>query len=135
MTIARAMFCPRCNNASSDTDKCATCGSRLKTLESARRRGWVAFAAGVFLVIFVSAIWIWVDRLMAAQSAAAAAQFVGRLNLAFALIVLSGVLGIVNGWFQGHSGRTNRAIVFGILIVFAIALFLAYTASKAYNAA
>lgn len=135
VTIAHAMFCPRCNNASSDTDKCTRCGTRLKTLESARRRGWVAFGAGVFLVIFVSAIWIWVDRLMAAQSAAGAAQFVGRLNLAFALIILCGALGMVNGWYQGHSGRTNRAIVFAVFIVFAIALFLAYTASNAFNAA
>jgi hypothetical protein len=86
-------------------------------------------------VIFVSAIWIWVDRLMAAQSAAGAAQFVGRLNLAFALIILCGALGMVNGWYQGHSGRTNRAIVFAVFIVFAIALFLAYTASNAFNAA
>jgi hypothetical protein len=84
-------------------------------------------------VIFVSAIWIWVDRLMAPQSTAAAAHFTGRLNLAFALIVLSGALGMINGWSQAHSGRTNRAIVFGILVVFAIALFLAYAASNAYN--
>ena len=134
MTIGRAMFCPRCNKASSDTDKCTTCGTRLKTLESAKRRGWFAFGAGVFLVIFVSATWIWVDRLMAA-SGAAGGQFIGRLNVAFALIVLCGVLGMINGWFQGHSGRTNRAIAFGILIIFAIALYFAYTASSANSAA
>ena len=58
MTTAPAMFCPRCNKPSGDTDKCTTCGTRLKTLESAKRRGWVVFGAGVFLVVFVSAIWI-----------------------------------------------------------------------------
>jgi hypothetical protein len=135
VTITRAMFCPRCNKSSSDTDKCGTCGARLKTLESAQRRGWIAFGAGVFLVVFVSAVWIWVDRLMAAQSDPAAARFTGQLNLAFGLIVLCGALGMVNGWSQGHSGRTNRPIVFGILIVFAIALYLAYTASNAFGGA
>jgi magnesium-transporting ATPase (P-type) len=135
MTIAPAMFCPRCNKPSGDTEKCTTCGTRLKTLESAKRRGWVAVGAGVFLVVFVSAVWIWVARLMAGQTAQGAAGFIGRLNVVFALIVLCGALGMFNGWFQAHSGRTNRAIAFAILVVFAIALFLAYAASKAYSAA
>jgi hypothetical protein len=129
------MFCPRCNNASSDRDKCTVCGTRLKTLESAKRRGWAAFGAGVFLVLFVSAIWIWVDRLIAGQSDPGAATFIGRLNVVFGLIVLCGALGMVNGWFQAHCGRTNRALALGILVVFAIALYLAYTASNAFNAA
>ena len=135
MTVAPAMFCPRCNKPSGDTDKCTTCGTRLKTLESAKRRGWVVFGAGVFLVVFVSAIWIWVDRLMAGQTAPGLSGFIGRLNVVFVLILLCGALAIGSGWFQAHSGRTNRAIAFGILIVFAIALFVAYTALKAVNAA
>jgi hypothetical protein len=134
MTVAPAMFCPRCNKPSSDTEKCTTCGTRLKTLESAKRRGWVAFGAGIFLVVFVSAVWVWVDRLMAGQTASGAAAFIGRLNVVFVLIVLCGALGIFNGWSQAHSGRTNRAIAFVILGVFAIALVLAYTASNAVNA-
>ncbi|MGA2759004.1 MAG: hypothetical protein ABSF08_01625 [Candidatus Cybelea sp.] len=127
------MFCARCNKPSSDTDKCSTCGTRLKTLESAKRRGWIGFGAGVFLVVFPTAIAIWVDRLMSGQTAPGTASFVGRLNVAFALVALSGVLGMVNGWSQGHSGRTNRGIVFALVIVFAIAFYLAYTASNAYN--
>ena len=134
MTVAPAMFCPRCNKPSSDTGKCTTCGTRLKTLESAKRRGWAAFGAGVFLVVFVSAVGIWVDRLMAGQTAPGAAAFIGRLNVVFVLIVLCGALGTFNGWRQAHSGRTNRAIAFAILGVFAIALYLAYTASNAFNA-
>jgi hypothetical protein len=134
MTIAPAMFCPRCNKPSSDTDKCTTCGTRLKTLESSKRRGWVAFGAGVFLVVFVSAVGLWVDRLMAGQTAPGVAGFTGRLNVVFVLIVLCGFLGMFNGWRQAHCGRTNRVIAFGILIVFAIALYLAYTASNAVNA-
>ena len=131
MTIVPAMFCPRCNKPGSDTGKCPTCGTRLKTLESAKRRGWAAFGAGVFLVVFVSAVGIWVDRLMAGQTAPGATVFIGRLNVVFVLIVLCGALGMFNGWQQAHWGRTNRAIAFGILVVFAVALFLAYTASKA----
>jgi hypothetical protein len=127
------MFCVRCNKPSSDTDKCSTCGTRLKTLESAKRRGWIGFGAGVFLVIFPTGIAIWIDRLMAGQTAPGTAGFLGRLNLAFVLIALSGALGMINGWRQGHSGRTNRPIVIATVVVFAIAFFLAYTASNAYN--
>jgi hypothetical protein len=128
-----AMFCARCNKPSSDTGKCSTCGTRLKTLESAKRRGWIGFGAGVFLVIFPTAIAIWIDRLMSGQAAPGTAGFIGRLNVAFVLIALSGALGMINGWLQGHSGRTNRAIVIATVVVFALAFFLAYTASSAYN--
>ena len=75
------------------------------------------------------------DRLMAGQTADGLSGFIGRLNVVFVLILLCGALAVVSGWFHAHSGRTNRAIAFGILIVFAIALFVAYTALKAVNAA
>lgn len=101
-----------------------------------RRRGWVAFGSGVFLVIFMGIVAIWVDRLLSAngllQRDATAAQFAGRINVAFALVIVAGILGIINGWMMAHSGRRNNVLVVGLLIVFVAALFVACSASRMY---
>ncbi len=87
--------------------------------------------------MFVGAIAIWVDRLLSAsgllQGDAATAQFTGRINVAFALLILGGVLGVANGWRMAHSGRRNRVLIFGLVIVFVSALFVACSASNAYR--
>jgi MFS family permease len=79
---------------------------------------------------------IWVDRLLSAngllQRDATAAQFAGRINVAFALVIVAGILGIINGWTMAHSGRRNNVLVVGLLIVFVAALFVACSASRMY---
>lgn len=101
-----------------------------------KRRGWVAFGSGVFLVIFMGAVAIWVDRLLSAngllQRDATAAQFAGRINVAFVLVILAGVLAIFNGWAMAHSGRRNNVLVVSLVIAFVAALFVAWSASRMY---
>jgi hypothetical protein len=105
-------------------------------MQSTRLRGWVAFAAGAFLVLFIAAIWIWIDRLFAARGIAAsdpsAARFLGKINVAFALVAVAGVLGAINGWIMAHSGRRNIALVVALVVAFAAALFIAAGASSGY---
>jgi hypothetical protein len=137
MVATPSMICTRCNKLSTDADRCSKCNTRLKTLKSQQRRGWVALGAGGFLVVFMAAIAIWVDRLFAAQGMAqgdvAAAQFLGRINVAFALVIVAGILGIVNGWLMAHSGRRNLWLVVALVIAFVSALFIAGSASGGYH--
>jgi hypothetical protein len=137
MNAAPSMTCTRCNGLSSDAETCSKCGTRLKTLQSQQRRGWVALGAGVFLVVFMAAIWIWVDGLLAGnapgQRDAATAQFEGRINVAFALVVVAGMLGTINGWLMVRTGLRNRMLIFGLIIVFVSALFVACSASSGYR--
>jgi MFS family permease len=101
-----------------------------------QRRGWVALGSGVFLVVFMGAVAVWVDRLLSAngllQRDATAAQFAGRINVAFALIILAGVLGIINGAMMVRSGRRNNVLLFGLIVMFVAALFVACSASSMY---
>jgi hypothetical protein len=129
------MICTRCNRLSSDTERCSTCGTHLKTLRSQKTRGWFALVAAAFLAVFMGAIWIWVDRLMAANAPSdlATAQFLGKINVAFALIVVAGLLGTVNGVLMVRSGRRNLWLIVGLLLAFVIALFIAWSASSAYH--
>jgi hypothetical protein len=107
----------------------------MKSLESERRRGWIALTGGAFLVILIVAVWIWVNRLLAgnAQTDAAAAQFLGKMNAAFGLIAISGLFGVANGWTMAHSGRRNWLLVFGVIVSFAAGLVLAVVASSGYQ--
>lgn len=131
---APSMICTRCNKLSTDVDRCSKCGARLQTLQSARLRGWVALGAGAFLVVFMAAIWIWIDNLFSVRGIAAtdesAAQFLGRINVAFALVVLAGVLGVINGWMMAHSGRRNLPLIVSLVLAFAAAVFIAAGASS-----
>jgi hypothetical protein len=133
MTALPAMICLRCNQVRSGSDTCSTCRARLHSLDAAKRRGWVALSAGAFMVIFMGAIWIWVDRMMAAQGISAAdvttAKFLGRIHLAFALVILAGLLGIASGWLMAQTGRRNRILIYTLVAVFAAAVFIAAGAS------
>lgn len=104
----------------------------VKSLDRERRRGWRGLSAGVLLVLMVGAVWVWVDRLFAGNSAAltdsSTTQLLGRLNVAFALGAIAGLLGIVNGWLVAHSGRRNNALVWAIVVVAIAAFFTALAA-------
>ena len=102
----------------------------VKSLESQRRRARLALGAGIFLVLLVGVVWVWVDRLFVRNSAALAdlstRQFLGRLNVAFAMVMIAGFLGIANGLLWVRSGRRNKLLVWAIVIVFISAFFTAY---------
>lgn len=104
----------------------------MATIQSQQRRGWVSFGAGVFLIVLVAAIWIWVNVLLAgsAQRDAAEATFLGKLNVAFALILLAGVLGTIQGWRMAKSGRRNVVLILAMVVCFAAGLIVAVGASN-----
>lgn len=136
-TTAPVMICTRCNRPSNDAERCAKCGTRLKTFESQKSRGWLALGAALFLALFMGAIWIWIDRLFAANGVSdpAALTYLGRINVAFALVVVSGILGTINGWMMAHSGRRNTPLIVALLACFIAALFIAGSASSSYHPA
>lgn len=136
-TVESAMICPRCNKRRNDAGRCSTCGTQLKTLASQQRRGWIALGAGAFLALFMAGIWVWIDRLFAGNGIAlrdpAAAQFLARMNVVCALVVLSGLFGVASGWVMARTGRRNYPLMVAMLLVFVAALFLGFTASNGYQ--
>jgi hypothetical protein len=96
-------------------------------LERGRRRGWLALCAGVFLIVFVCAVWIWIDHIFASNgsafSDASSMRLLGRLNVAFGLLEIAGLIGAINGWMMTRSGKPNIAMVVA-LVLFAGAAFI-----------
>jgi F0F1-type ATP synthase assembly protein I len=86
-------------------------------------------------VILIVAVWIWVDRLLGstARNDTAAAQFLSKMNVAFALIAASGLFGVANGWTMAHSGRRNWPLVIGVIVTFTAGLVIAVVASSGYQ--
>jgi len=104
----------------------------MVTPQSQRRRGWLAFGAGIFMIVLVIGIWTWVDLLLAggAQHDSAEATFLGKLNAAFGLILAAGVLGTIHGWRMAKSGRRNIALILLMVVCFAAGLIVAVGASN-----
>jgi hypothetical protein len=135
--VAPAMVCTRCNKLSGEVGKCMTCGRRLESVQSMKRRGWLALTGGVLVIVLMTSVWIWVGGLLAAHGVVnrdpATAQFIGRTYVAFALVEVCGVLGIINGSWQIRSGRRNRVLAFAMLVLFAAAIGVAATGAGAYH--
>lgn len=109
----------------------------VRLLESQRRRGWRALYAGVLLVILMCGAALWIDRLFLGNSSTvanqSAMQFLGKLNVAFALVVVAAMLGIANGWIMARTGQRNKALVWVLVVVFLAAVFTAFGAIDAYH--
>jgi hypothetical protein len=108
----------------------------VSALENQRWRGWVTIGAGVVMIAVIGCVWIWVAHLVATRGIgdndAGAAQFMGKTYVAFALIVLSGALGILIGVGQLRSGKRNRALTFAMAVSFVAAVIVATTSSVNY---
>ena len=89
-----------------------------------KTRARVTLGAGVFLVVVMGAVWLWIVSLTAANPVTdpAYAQFLGRIYVAFAIIIVCGFLGILNGVSQLRTGRQNVPLSLVILLLFLIAL-------------
>lgn len=96
-------------------------------LDKGRRRGRRALYAGVFLILLVGFIWIWIDRIFAgnatAFSDASSMRLLGRLNVGFALLMIAGLMGSANGWLMMRSGKANIVLIVGLVIIAISAFF------------
>ena len=95
---------------------------RADDLQSMRRRGWAALIAGAFMVVLIVGLWVFILRLLADPTVVPRdphyADFLGKLFVAFALIILSGLLGIASGAIQIRTGRQSRGLTIAVLVVF-----------------
>jgi hypothetical protein len=135
MTTIEPAFCARCNDLRPAGDACPKCKGRLQSLDSAKRRGWASLVAAIFLIVAMGLLWGYVANLFGAHPAidVGAARFVGSVYVAFALVLICGVLGIFNALGQIRTGRRNRTLGFVILVLFAAALITAVLGNNSYH--
>jgi hypothetical protein len=95
-----------------------------------RVQAWVAVCAGVFIVVLMTGTWFFVAKVAAENQIgrhnAGDAAFLGQVFTAFALIIVSGFLGIANGIGQLRTGRRNLGLTIATFVVFLAALGIVF---------
>jgi hypothetical protein len=103
-------------------------------VEQTKTRGWVTIAAGVFIVVLMSGVWLFVAKAIAEHRVTLdtpnTAKFLGQTYMAFGLIVFSGILGIANGVVQLRTRRRNISLNALILMLVAAAVVIIWLATS-----
>ena len=95
-----------------------------------RARAWVVVCSGVFIVVLMTGTWFFVAKVAAdnqiGRHNADDVGFLGQVFTAFALIIVSGFLGIANGIGQLRTGRRNMGLTIATFVVFLAALGIVF---------
>ena len=91
-------------------------------------RSWVSLIAGLFLVVVMTGVWIFI----ADQIAAGTAHLLhpGGLYAGFALIIAGGFLAIANGIAMLWKGKPNLVVSIVMIILFVAAFFVIQQATS-----
>jgi uncharacterized paraquat-inducible protein A len=132
--------CFKCNFRGDVAEaKCPRCGKVLRTAKNIRIRGIVLVVTGLFLIVMMAGLAIFIGALMtnAAHDPATARKIADQgamltaVYALFGVIALFGLNGLVMGTWQIVFGRRNRVfiwIMFGLLALILIACFgMVYT--------
>jgi len=109
---------------------CPQCGKKLRTTKNIRIRGGILVAIGLFLILFVAGLGVFIGVLMnnAAQDPSAAKKiadekmlFIGVYGF-FGVLALFGLNGVAMGTWQLILGRRNKVFIW--IMFFLLALIL-----------
>ncbi len=97
-----------------------------------RRRGWVAVGAGIFIVVMMIGLWIFLAGIAPSMDITPmqAAAFFGDLHVGFVLLAVCGILGIFNGMHMVRANRINPVLTIGALLIAGAAMYVLWSATK-----
>ena len=133
--------CFKCNFKGETTEtKCPNCGRKLYGPKEIRTRGIIQLISGLFLVVFMGAIAIFVASMLANQlkdpSSAKKIQEQSSMLLVifaiFGMVIVFGLHGLIMGIWQIATGRRNQVMIW-IMYVLLFGLFFVGGAFMAVN--
>jgi len=109
---------------------CPECGKRLRTSKNIRTRGVIQIVTGIFLVLMMAALSIFIGVLVAkgandpetARKLADQRTFMLTIYGLFGVLALFGVNGIVMGTWQVVTGRRNKVLMWVMFVLLALIL-------------
>lgn len=118
--------------------QCPECGWAMRAPRNIRVRGWVLVGLGLFLVLFMGAIaWsLLPSMLQPGKEMADGSLWTGteaQTEIAlgvFALVILFGLLSLINGVWMIRTGRPNRPLVVGGLLIAAMLIAIAWAVRR-----
>lgn len=129
----KILSCPKCSFETTETlPKCPNCGSRLQSKAKVRILGWVLLVIGTCLVLFMSALGIYLAQLIARSgepgqrtSFSGGPEDVAFIVAIFGLVISFGLASIVGGIWQIKYGKPNRKLMVAMFVVAAILFVIA----------
>ena len=109
---------------------CPQCGKKLRTSKNIRTRGVVQIVTGVFLVLMMGGLSIFIGTLITkgindpetAKKIAEQKDFLLVVYAFFGVIALFGLNGIVMGLWQVATGRRNKVLMWIMFVLLALIL-------------
>jgi drug/metabolite transporter (DMT)-like permease len=86
--------------------------------------GWRSLIASILIILLICAIWTFLGTALRTRSLHVApgnAALFGQLAVAFALFIIGGLLGVVNGIGQIRTGRRSKPLTVAMLLVMLVA--------------
>ena len=138
--MPKILSCPKCSFETAETlARCPSCGSRLQSAGKVRILGWMLLVIGAGLVLFMSALGIYLGSLIARSGEpGATTRFTGGPNdvmlivAIFGLVIAFGIAGMAGGIWQIIYGKPNRKLMVAMFLVAGI-LFVIARAIKAFG--
>lgn len=143
--LEESSSCYSCGHVTNEVvSTCPKCGRRLRTAKQVRRLGWLQLAIGVFLVGLMGTITYNLAPLMfplTAETGDRGARFTGtpeqaQLILAlFGMVIAFGLGSIFSGLWQIKTGRRNKWLFIGMVLLFIVLIFFSWYLRSALRGA
>lgn len=123
--------CFKCSfRGETDQIDCPNCGKKLRTSKNIRVRGVIQIVTGVFLVLMMAGLSVFLGVLMTkgasdsetAKKIADQRTFLLVTYAFFGVIGLFGLNGIIMGVWQVTTGKRNKALIWIMFILLALVL-------------
>ncbi|HYG12174.1 MAG TPA: hypothetical protein VD835_19665 [Pyrinomonadaceae bacterium] len=142
--LEESSSCYSCGHVTNEvTTSCPKCGRRLRTAKQVRRLGWLQLLIGVFLVGMMGTITYNLTPLMFPSGATGSggARFTGTTEQAqlilalFGMVIAFGLGSILSGIWQIKTGRRNKWLFIGMVVLFVVLIFFSWFLRSALRGA
>ncbi len=123
--MPKILSCPKCSFETSESlARCPNCGSRLQSARKVRILGWFLLLIGTGLVLFMSALGIYLGSIIAQSGTPGATtsfsggtQDVALIAAVFGLVISFGLGSMAGGLWQIIYGKPNRKVMVAMFLV------------------
>src|SRR5688572_29070134 len=117
--MPKILSCPKCSFETEETlARCPSCGSCLQSARKVRILGWLLLLIGTGLVLFMSALGIYLGSIMAQSGGpgettrfTGGPQDVALIVAIFGLVICFGLASMAGGLWQIIYGKPNRLVM------------------------
>ena len=123
--MPKILSCSKCSFETGESlARCPNCGSRLQSARKVRILGWFLLLIGTGLVLFMSALGIYLASIIAQSGAPGAntrfsggPQDVALIVAIFGLVISFGLGSMAGGLWQIIYGKPNRKVMVAMFLV------------------